>query len=62
MGAKVELTPTPVADVRVELRRREVRVAEHLLDAAQVGAALEQVRRVCVPQRVRPRYLRGRLR
>ena len=32
---------------------REVGVAEHLLDAAQVGAALEQVRRERVAQQVR---------
>ena len=40
-------------DVRVALRRAEARVAEQLLDDAQVGAALQQVRREGVPQRVR---------
>ena len=43
--AEVSLAPAAVADVRVELGRREVGVAEHLLDAAEVGAALQQVRR-----------------
>ena len=42
---EVRLAASLVRDVRVELGRREVCVAEHLLDAAQVGAALEQVRR-----------------
>src|ERR1700741_5662812 len=31
-------------DVRVDLRRREIRVAQHHLDGPQVGAAIEQVR------------------
>ena len=39
--------------VAVDLRRRERRVAEELLDHAQVGAALEQVRREGVAQAVR---------
>ena len=39
--------------MRVELGRREVGVAEHLLHAAQVGAALEQVRRERVAEQVR---------
>ena len=42
-------------DVAVDLRRRERRVAEQLLDRAQVGAALEQVGRVRVPEAVRVR-------
>ena len=40
-------------DVRVALRRAEARVAEQLLDRAQVRAALQQMRRERVPQRVR---------
>ena len=40
-------------DVAVDLRRRERRVAEQLLDRAQVGAALEEVRRVRVAEAVR---------
>src|SRR5580765_4219700 len=40
-------------DVRVSLRRAQTRVAEELLDGAQVGAALQEVRRERVPERVR---------
>ena len=40
-------------DVRVDLRRAEARVAEDLLDGAKIGAAVEQVRRRGVAQRVR---------
>ena len=40
-------------DVGVDLGRREVLVAEQLLDDAQVRAAVEQVRRERVAQRVR---------
>ena len=40
-------------NVRVDLRRRDVDVAEHLLDRTQVGTAFEQVRGEGVPQRVR---------
>src|SRR6058998_695714 len=38
--------------VRVDLRRRDVDVAEHDLDRAEVGAALEQVARERVPEHV----------
>ena len=41
--------------VAVDLRRRERAVAEQLLDHAQVGAALEQVRGEGVPEAVRVR-------
>jgi len=41
---KVQLAPTPIGYVGVQLGRGEVGVAEHLLDAAQVGAAFEQMR------------------
>ena len=40
-------------DVGVELRGGQRRVAEQFLDDAQVGAALEQMRRGAVPQPVR---------
>ena len=40
-------------DVRVNLRRADVRVPEQFLDHAQVRAALEQVRGEAVPQHVR---------
>jgi len=39
--------------VRVNLRRRQVRVAEEFLDAAEIGAGVEQVRRITVTQLVR---------
>src|SRR5690349_7741254 len=45
-------------DVRVQLRGGEVRVAEHFLDGAEVGATLEQVGRERVPQGVRRHPLR----
>src|SRR5512138_1156150 len=41
------------ADVRVDLRRRDLAVAEHELDRAQVGAALEQVGRERMTEDVR---------
>ena len=50
---EVEVAPPPVRDVRVQLGGGEVGVAEHLLHAAEVGAALEQVRREGVAQQVR---------
>ena len=40
-------------DVRVALRRGQLHVAEQFLDGAQVGAALEQMRRKGMSQRVR---------
>ena len=39
--------------VRVDLRRRQIGVPEHHLDRAQVGAAIEKVRRERVPEDVR---------
>src|SRR5262245_2357526 len=45
-------------DVRVALRRRQARVAEQLLDGAQVGAGPEQVRGEGVAERVRRRARR----
>ena len=42
-----------VGHVRVDLGRRDVRVAEHLLDRADVGTILHQVRGERMPQRVR---------
>src|SRR5439155_20887015 len=49
----VQLPAAPIGYVRVELRRGEIGVSEHLLDAAEVGAALEQVRGEGVPKQVR---------
>ena len=47
-----------VGDVRVDLRRRNVRVAEHLLDRADIGTILDQMRRERMPQRVRRNALK----
>ena len=41
-----------IQDVRINLRRRQVGMAQHHLDRAQVGAALEQVRGKRMPQDV----------
>jgi hypothetical protein len=38
---EVNVATATIADVRVQLRGREVGVPEHLLDAAEVGAAFE---------------------
>src|SRR5262245_2315846 len=47
-------SPKPrLQDVRVNLRRRKIRVPEHRLDSAQVGAVLEQVRGERMPKDVR---------
>src|SRR5438552_19130166 len=53
VGAEVELAAAAIADMRVKLGRGEVGVAEHLLNAAQVGAAFEEVGRKRVPEQVR---------
>src|SRR5690606_30548398 len=39
--------------VGVDLRRRQARVAEQLLDGAQISARLEQMRRERMPQHMR---------
>src|SRR5688572_22225110 len=39
--------------MRINLRRRQIGMPEHQLNRAQVGAALEQMCRERVPQRVR---------
>ena len=40
-------------DMRIDLRRDEVRVAQQFLDAPQIGPGIEQVRRVTVTEFVR---------
>ena len=40
-------------DMRVDLGRRYVRVAQHLLDDSQIRAVAEQMRCEAVPQKVR---------
>ena len=42
-----------VVDVGIDLRRRDIGVAEHFLNRPQVGPPLQQMRREAVPQRVR---------
>ena len=53
MEAFVRLLQVFAGDVRVDLRRRNVGVAQHLLNGANVGIILHQMRRKRVPQRVR---------
>ena len=53
MGGEIELASAAVADVGVELRRREIGMAKHLLDAPEIGPALEQVGCERVPEEVR---------
>src|SRR5688572_6294179 len=50
---EVRLAPAPIRNMGVELRRTEIGVAEHLLDAAEVCAALQEVRREGVPEEMR---------
>src|SRR6266540_2732073 len=49
----VQLSAPSIGYVRVELGRREIGVSEHLLDAAQVGSPLEEVRRERVAEQMR---------
>ena len=62
MRAEIQLAPPPIGYVRVELGRGEVGVAEHLLNAAEVGAALEQMGGEGMPEQVRvdPQRLEAR--
>ena len=48
----VDLLQTLDARVRVDLRRRDRRVAEQLLHRSEIGASVEQMRGKGVPQRV----------
>ncbi|MCU1469821.1 MAG: family metallopeptidase [Glaciihabitans sp.] len=54
VGAVVALLEALGRDMRIQLRRSEARMPEHLLDGAQVGAAIQQVGRGSVAQRMRP--------
>ena len=45
MRLAVHLQQLRGVDVRVALGRRELDVPEHLLDRAEIGASLEQMRR-----------------
>ena len=53
MGVAVGRLKAARRDVRIDLRRREARVAEQLLHDPKVRAAVEQVGRERVAQRVR---------
>ena len=53
MGREIRFPASAIGNVRIELGRGEVGVAEHLLDAAQVGPALEQVRGERVAEKMR---------
>src|SRR6478736_3416393 len=53
MEAVVDLAESRFENVRVDLRRREIGVAEHRLNRAEIGATLEQMRRERMPQYVR---------
>lgn len=53
VSLSIDLQELRRVDVRVALRGRELHVAEQFLDRAQVGAALQQVRRKRMPQRMR---------
>ena len=46
-----------VGDVRVNLRRRNIGVSEHLLNAANIGTILNQMRRKRMAQSVRRNIL-----
>ena len=40
-------------DMRIDLRRRNIGMAEHFLDDAQIGAVPQEMRREAVSQKVR---------
>lgn len=44
-------------DMRINLRRRNIGVAEHLLNNPQIGAVSEEMRRETVPEKVRVNIL-----
>ena len=56
MGGLVDVAEGVGGDERVELRRRDARVAEQLLHDPDVGAAREQVGREGVPEAVRRQF------
>ena len=53
MGPRVDLPDAFSGDVRIQLRGCDAGVPQELLDHAQVGPALKQVRGETMPQRVR---------
>ena len=58
MRLEVDLAPASVGDVRVALGGPEVGMPEHLLDRAEIGSTLEEVRGEGVPEQVRVDALR----
>src|SRR6266536_950235 len=50
--AEIDVAAPPVAHVRVQLSRPQVGVTQHLLDASQVGSALQEMGREGVAQQV----------
>src|SRR5215210_8139991 len=63
VSLEIGVATAPIGHVRVELGRGEIGVPEHLLDAAQVGASLEEMsgERVAQQMRVHPFRLEARL-
>jgi hypothetical protein len=53
MGVVVQLAASLIGYVRVELRRREVGVTEHLLHRAEISPAFQQMRRERVAKEMR---------
>ena len=53
VGLEVRLAASAIRHVRVALGRPEIGVTEHLLHRAEIGAALEEVRREGVTEEVR---------
>jgi hypothetical protein len=50
---EVHVAAASIRDVRIPLRRPEVRVSEHLLHGSQIGASFEEVRRERMAQKMR---------
>jgi hypothetical protein len=57
MGSGVGLEQMLAVDLGIALGGREARMAEQLLDGAEIGAGAEQMRGEGVPQRMRRRRL-----
>ena len=49
----MHILETCLINVRVDLRRRDVRVAQHFLDYAQISAVVQQMRGKAVSQQMR---------
>src|SRR5688500_12523857 len=53
MRLEIDLAAAAIGDVRIALRRPEICVPEHLLDASKVGSTLEEMRCKRVAEQVR---------